>query len=838
MPAGTGVAEPTQDYPSGGAPRLHVVLMDPDLGFVLLPNVEPLDEQYRDDLTPPQAQYQFVFDSAADPSFPRTWYEVFGDGQGIPLHSVKNDDRILLFEELDDGTLILLHDGFAQVPQADVDGELETVQFTVVGTPVRCDDFPLPGRVERDGTDPGHFPSSYEDDDSIQTQLEIRFNPQGRPNMSTVSYEGKRSHRLFRNFVDPLIDNRTPDVRDWWTVAEAAIYVMETGNVDIDGNPDPYVQLPDFDEVRDLLTDLKPTTAGTPVDPNDPDTFTREPILCHELDVSGDRWRAALLKIIAPYDFGARWVLEYNEESLEPIWRLELYRRDVARHTRWFHHPAVGSRLDVTTFDQTRFTLQAGTDEVVNGYDVLTDPDELEVTVVLEAMFQPNPQDLDPDNQQKFSTKGGRIVGAEYRLWGAGEAGDPFWSFPDGDWKISPLDLRDVFQPDDDETAPRRYVRRRRPALGREILSKGGDVVEKGQAVVEISTDYAGPSPALWSSDPDFAGAGSHWRTVGSGCWKLSDKMLGIELTDDDPWDVNIGKVPLATVTEFTPFPSGKIDVMRCMAQPDTGANATNPRFWFRLTLRFSADRGIQASAPRRPFSPTKFRVVDHDDCRDRFRRQIIDPSSINVPRPSGGQAPVPEVVRDDTKSAQAHVEARRKATEALRIAGSVTIPYLAHAFSPGDQVIGFAGVDVELNNMDGGQQGEPPRYPVVVGRTWSFSGAFSTTLLLGDYRAQPAFRPNFTLAATAKEARKPRQKIDNAADLARGQAFVNSLMPNLPGQNFNPDPAKPIGPDSRMPGQIYPGFGPGAEQGAAAAAIGATAGGSTPRPIQPRSEP
>ena len=147
------------------------------------------------------------------------------------------------------------------------------------------------------------------------------------------------------------------------------------------------------------------------------------------------------------------------------------------------------------------------------------------------------------------------------------------------------------------------------------------------------------------------------------------------------------------------------------------------------------SDTQLDVTAAKRVASPTQYSRTRVADGKDHFQYNSISVHSLNYK----GDGTNPQVVRDDTKLAQAHVYALRAAHEFPTLAGSVTIPWLTRYYKIGDRVKLIQGRNVSLQVNVGADQGEAPSYPWVVGLAWVFEPTQQTVCSFSDSRGATA---------------------------------------------------------------------------------------------------
>jgi hypothetical protein len=297
----------------------------------------------------------------------------------------------------------------------------------------------------------------------------------------------------------------------------------------------------------------------------------------------------------------------------------------------------------------------------------------------------------------------------KYRLYEFDETGDGHWNWSSSamDQTVPSLDALLAGNPNNPQT----YAKRRRVPLG-ELFTT--DPNRKPlRARLSISTDYAGPQPALWN------GTGT-WQPVQGGFVLLRDRLgIWINVANPNGWSVGASRASSA------PYPAGVVHGVEAQTGP------AGSRFALRLTCVIEGDQLLSAMAVRRPSSPTTFQILRRVDARDRYFKHMIDVSS------EFNQTGAAVTVRDDSLEALAEADARRLAGEAGEILGSVTIPRFSNSYRIGDRIRSIQGRNLSLRTNAGAPDEEGEVYPAVVGLTWDFDGKQHTVLHLSDQRGQ-----------------------------------------------------------------------------------------------------
>jgi hypothetical protein len=664
-----------------------------------LPNIQVLSIQYREGADPGAARFRYVFDPLGPPSDPRAFEQVMsvdGDLPGV----VQNDDRLVVMTAYPDGAPLILFDGFAQVPELSYAPSHELVTFSAFGVAVREWDTPIGGALMRDADDP----VGGED---VEADLVAYFNPQGQPNATPTGADAEDSAgNTYPAFLDPLVV-RSPDVRRAWTLPMAIRYLCYHENADQE-----YVLNPDGEAI-DALLDSRSPDDGVGLDLGDPASYASEPIEVPDYPATGKAWPNVVEDLLRPNGFGMAFRLETGGDG-SPLTTLELFRLQDSS-------PAVvkdlylqprGSILDPAQTNMNAARLARDMADVANAYSVESQLVRYEASFVLAPGFPIAAADSQSATSlAAFNLNDPGFSSAnhdKYRLYVFDETGEGHW-----DWNASAIVTAvpslDSLLVGGDPDNPQPYAKRRRVPLG-ELFSL--DPNRKPlRAQLSISTDYAGKQPAVWD------GTGT-WQSIHGGFELLRDR-LGIWINAPNPNGWAIGPSSAANA----PYPSG---VVRGV-EAQTGA--VGSRFTLRLTCVIEGDQIIEATAARRPSSPTAYQVLRRVDARDRYFKHLIAPNSEFNTTDSFVTA------RDDTQNAQAEANARRLAGESGEVRGSVTIPRFTDAYRLGDRIRSIQGRDLSLRTNAGAPSEEGEVYPAVVGLTWDFDGKQSTTLHLSDQR-------------------------------------------------------------------------------------------------------
>lgn len=698
-------------------------------GGAPMPNVECLSVSVRVGAEPGSARFRYRFDQL-HPEWPSSVEEVFalsapGVWSGSP-YVVAHEDYLEVWLPIGDGEFEPIFSGFAQMPQANYGGQ-EAVTFEAIGAPVRCWDFPIAGAFQRDASDP-------EAGDVIATDLPTRFNPDGKANATPEGFDHEITGSTGATeeapvFLDPLyLDQFQPgdpdapgpeDLENFgrrWSLAMAARYLIAGGNVDQE-----WVVNPDLDALDLLLSSVKPSEDFAYIDWSDPSTYEVSPIIIGDLDVTGLSWPEALERVLTPHGFGMAFVCGAGSSGLE--WRLIIRRNDDNTYWKTLGLQARGSTLDPSLTAVDGFAVQRD-GLLANQVMVDTAPERFEASFLLAPVgWAVTATDADAADRPKWIRGQATFDPLKYRVFGADECGEGHWVFGVADLgaeETDPPDLAGALDPDG-EAPERPYVRRRRPAL-RDLISRdAAGEPRKAELWIGLLSGHTAQVPGVYRS-ADWAGV--QWQQVTEGGWALHPDRLGIIVTTEDVRSWHITKEGDRPV-----IPAGVLDLVKSQAAPSDTVPKM-PRVAFRLTCVIEGDRGLpEAKAEKRAESPSLYTVERRVDGRDRYRRETIAASS----HLSGGETTRP---RDDSDEATSYAEAIRREREAVRFAGTLSIPRITTGVRLCDKVIGLAGRDLYFGVYTPGTD-EGDRYPMVVGVDWSFDGAQATRLMLADRRAE-----------------------------------------------------------------------------------------------------
>lgn len=701
----------------GPAPQAVVSLYDADSGTIApLPNVRCVRIDVREGPEPPVATFRYIQDDTLAISY--GWPSQFE--QLWPLNSqgyytVQCDDELIVSVTNPDDSLWIPFDGFASIPQVDYTARSQSVTFAAQNVAIRYFDEPITQRTQRNADNIDVTDGS----EDVTITMPTRFNPADNSVGRTGGYVGNKvgdSYFTTGNplgdypvFVDPLVVERADEGVDYWYVDDAVEYLMAT----YEG--EDYATWPSFNTLEKLLNAQYPASGSQTFNPAGDQSAN---ISIRDYDATNKAMPIVFADLMGYAGFLLYWDTDADSDGA-PETTLKLYRRDAASTVApkpLFLAATGASSLNLNLNNTTACHLVRDTNQIKNAWQIETQQKQIEITVLLAPLFEPVAGDQNSPARDAFQeanlTNATGTTRRKYRWFGADECADGHWDSVDQVWVTDKaIDLTPIFPADEDGNAT--YVKRYRP--GGDTLIAQDPQGRPLKAVLEYRSGVTVSDPYVCGpQDPASAGT---WLTISSG-WRLLPDRLGIEITAPDPsmWSTGNSKIP-------------KINVI------DATANQTDAtQFCLRLTTVIDDDSQLDVVAPRRIASPTQYSRTRIADGKDHFQFQSISVNSLNYT----GDGTNPQVMRDDTDLAQAHVYALRGAHEFPTLAGSVTIPWLTDYYEIGDRISLIQGRNASFLINVGSDQGEAPSYPWVVGVSWVFEPQQQTILQLSDSRAEP----------------------------------------------------------------------------------------------------
>lgn len=691
--------------------------------YELLPNIRVLSiEAPAEGANTGSARFRYTFgDPFGDPGDPYRVDHVYPlDATG--QHVVNNDDRLVVRMLRDDGSSVIMFDGFVRTPQADLGRTSEMVTFEAAGTPIREWDAPMGSALVRDAS----TPTDTEANVFVPT-IRTRFNPDGHPNMTPEDADAGEEPQNYPIFLGPVWpDNKVHgETIRTWTLADAVRYILRVGNPE-----ETWTSHGKLSTLTEDLVSIRPEPEDGQIDWEDPDTYVEEPIEVDDIDITQATWPEALEQLLTPYGFAMRFRLEDEEPGedadegtpTEPKWTLEIYRLDDLKRVKSLYLQEPGETFDPAATNVLELKLARDTSAVENMVGLATAPAEYEASFMLAPGFEPDEADV--DTPETFE---GADAGDKYRVWVFDECGEGHWDVDLESWvEDDPGDLGKVLNETDDADEPK-FVPRRRPGIAKLVTKDGQGEARK--AILHYSPNYDAVMPGVW--DPDHS---ADWIELKSSEWELLDDRLGIRIKASKVTAVKGGDPKAADDDQFEN--GGVIDLLTWCATPTD--DRPFPRF--RLTCKVIGDTDLEIGADWRVASSiTGWPIQRIHDERDRYKKQVISRYSVLTTfarLAKEDYAPV-----DDTKEAQGYAEALRRAGEAGKFAGSATLHGIRLTYAVGDKIRSISGRSIPLRMNLGETEGESAVYPAVVSVRWECDGEQRTILQLTDRRADPPRR-------------------------------------------------------------------------------------------------
>lgn len=713
-----------------------------DNPYTILPNIRCLRIDYREGLEPPVARFAYMMDDLLDAAlgWPSQFEELWPiDAQG--QYVVQTDDRLAVLTQDPSGNPIVLFDGFAQIPQFDVNGAggAQSVSFVAIGVSIRLWDTPISYRQQRNGGQGAVVDGTAD----RLVNLPTRFNPAQNSISARGGYIGNSVSAFnkstdsdgnrYKVFIDPVVGERQPTKTDYWSVAEALAYLIETWPSPLDIGQHPFVVFPTLDSLQPIFQVPQPNAGGV----LGPAGFISRDMQIRDLDATNKAAPDVISELLRYCGLVGVFVTGQDADGL-PQTTMVIQRRDELATVapKPIYLAAGGARsLNLASNNATGLHLARDCNAIVNQWTVETGLKQVECTIYLAPLFQPNSGDEnDPQIKTWYSANLANATDASrrmYRWYGADECADGHWNATDLAWVTdTPCDFTPAF-PDDKGTGKPTWVQRYRPGSRTIIASDASGKPLK--AVLELCTSAASDDPQI-KAGPD----GRVWTVVTKG-WQLLDDRLGIEVTVENPekWDTGQqqgigGNGAVITILGVS-----------WLADPDVSKGKS---VFLRLTTVIESDQQILAvTAPKRIASPTPFARERIADGKDHFQFCSILPDSFYyVASQLDDQGNPPDgtnrlVVRDDADAARTHAEQLRGAHEFPTLAGSIDIPFVTDYYAIGDLIKVVQGRGASLQTNVGVDQGETPTYPWCTAFSWDFQGNQQRTILqLSDRRAEP----------------------------------------------------------------------------------------------------
>jgi len=673
-------------------------------GYQYLPNIRVLTIRYREGADAGVARFRYVFNATGSDDVPNSFTEVMSVNATSP-GVVANDERLVVLTANPDGSPQVLFDGFAQVPELALAPHRELVTFVAFGAAIREWDSPIGGALMRDANDPNTVSDQA-------TDLVTHFNPQGIPNATPAGADASTpAGDTFPSFLDPYLARSSAPQR-LWTLPMAVRYLCFRHNAD-----QTYVANPNGSLIDAVLDSRSPASSGGGgLLPGQPGGYASNDLIVPDYPASGKAWPAVIRDLLAPNGFGMAFRVA-TDDSGNPTTTLDLFRLQdgSSANLKDLYLQPRGATLDPGQTNLGEADLARDMSGIANAVTVESGLIRYEASFILAPGFPIASGDAAGASGlaafDKSSPSFSQTNHDAYRLYVLDETGEGHWDRSSSGLSKTVPPLDDLFREEQGNSSLKSYVARRRVPIGT-LFSV--DANQKPlNARLSISTDYRGTQPGLWD------GTGT-WQAVGGGYELLKDR-LGIWISAPNPnsWNIQPSRASGA------PYPAG---VVRGV---EDQANTSAKHFTLRLTCVVEGDHVLSATADRRASSPTSYAITRRVDARDRYAKQVIAAGS-EFNSSSGAK-----LVRDDTANALAEANARRNASEAGEVAGSVVIPRFTQTYQIGDRIRSIQGRNLSLQTNAGAPTEEGEVFPAVVGLTWDFDGDQRTILQLSDQRSR-----------------------------------------------------------------------------------------------------
>ncbi|MEW4569323.1 hypothetical protein AB1L88_15770 [Tautonia sp. JC769] len=685
-----------------------------DVPFEPLPNVRCTKITWYEGAHPADAEFRYVVDPFLNPALPTSFTKLVSlgtSGPGVLLE----DDRVVVVAAAPSGELRYLFDGFIKLPELSLTGDGLAVPIRAVQVAIRAWDSTFLG---------GPYRQALRWDDpewTVPTMLPGRFNPSGKPNCTGPGYEYEPPDGglPFPVFIDEAVP-LPAEARTYWTVDRAVQMILGTMN-----NRETWITNPTPEQLETSLTRIIATGAD-PIDLDDPETFDRLRVVINDQAAQDRTWPEFVEQLLAPHGFRFRFSLRADAEG-RPETYLTFYHVTDPNpgpiHRVVYLQPP-GSVLDANRSNLSAVQLQRDSTQLVNRIQVRFAPTRIEMGVILLPGFEPEPDDADPENIERFrrTKESPDVDPRKYRSWTYNETGEGVWRYNPGDVEGVYEQGPEVVNGFDGIFNQGYYAQRRRPAQSR-LLSADEDGRPR-RPMLGILVNYSGEAPGIWDGSGDV-----YWIKGG---WRLDEERLGIVVEANDPNDWAIGGHE-----DVEQLNGGHLRLIDWL----NGTNGAERRnIALVLVCVLEDDFAVRADPGRDPHSPTRFEVSRAVDSSDRHRFDLVHASSPyfdpgrRAKDAEGNDLDV-QVNRDDREQARSDAISRRAASAYPVFAGSMTLPRLSNTYPVGARITRIVGHDMSLR-LDGGSDPDAAVYPRIVQVTWDLDQGQYTRLQLTDGRA------------------------------------------------------------------------------------------------------
>ncbi len=704
----------------------------------------------------------------------------------------------------------VLHHGYAQAPQLDLEPGSQHVTFVSYGAAIRLWDDVIDYRRQRNNEalgaeNPGSGSGTYCD-----LLKPAHFNPLRVGNMIPAAApmetldNGRDEYPIFTD--DALwkyykdADTKQPAL---WTLSGFVCYILAVHNDESD------VSSPSFQSLVELLDARVPKSDL--YDPSDPDTYDANPIIIPDFDVTGMRWPEALAKMLEMHGFAMQFQTYLKEDAGGPLIgnKLVIYRRDQAgpQGPKSVYLPPLGTGVDQQYANVGSVHLAWDLAAVRNAVSVEMAAEEGELSFILAPNFEPVDTDKvaiansQTSGRNKFKkanlSEADDATRKKYRQFVAGDGNGRYWSysqnkFVTGNPKTGdPLDFGDEYTPD--PAKPPVYETPEKTngfvPTAQTLVTKD-DKDQPRNAILDIwlpttaGTDK-GRNPAVMGTFGTDSGlTNGEWVNIPDG-WKLLEDRIGINITVEDPEMLSTDKA------------SKNIHLISGSSPTNDIGIKGQPTFMLRLTTTVHLAERVPVNLGARAASPTKFPRWMLVDRQDQYKIQYVSEKDEDA------LSTADKVVypRDDYQAAKDEAVTMRDRHEFPPLAGSITIPELSLAYVVSDRIKGIVGRNISLQ-CNAGTKDEKPTYPWVVSVTWNFTGpSQTTTLQLSDRRLDTVSIKSPVKPAGGGIVGFQRLNVgglasgEKAPDMRRGEGGVAPGTPRFgqPGFGQRPEGAPPL---------------------------------------------
>ena len=567
-------------------------------GYARLPNVWCNSISETNGPEPAVATFKYITSDLAQLNlgWPSQYEQLFPiDAQGS--YVVQVDDELVVLAVLPDNSQIVLFDGFAEIPEIALAGNLQDVVFSAHSVAIRLWDQPIRSRIQRDADHYLDTTGTYD----RETFLPTRFNPSDQtigneggylPNcVASAAYTVDAVLGQYPVFVDPILAEDDQTSTSYWYVSDACTYLIaEMINV---FGWDKYVNFPTLDSLQSLLQSQAPP-AGVEVI-NRLNAVATD-IKIRDYDASNKCYPDVLAELLGYAGFVMHFRTD-TDRGGDPRTTLVISRRDnlSAVAPKSLYAAAQSNQsINPTQNNLSHHRLARDSNSIVNEWSVETALKQVEATFYLVPIFVPLAGDV-ADPSPYFTsnlTNASKDQRDTYRRYGVDELGEGFWNQQTSTYTTGEgCDFSPIF-PADNIGNPG-FTKRSRPGQRTLISTDLNGQPLKAVLEIQFGVQSSTPGPVPGLGDP------TTWFTISHG-WRLDDDRLGIIVTINNPeeWSTGNPKIPHIRGISWCNNPTTTITI--------NDAQVT-PTFALRLTTVVDSDRRINVTARKRLASPTQF---------------------------------------------------------------------------------------------------------------------------------------------------------------------------------------------------------------------------------------